>query len=199
MTLLPPRYLQLIGWTIVACVIAGMYGAIHDQLSFTISPDYFFAFKFEQFRIDPGWSPRMGAAIVGWMASWWTGLAVGPSLYLAASRATGGKVPTRVMLRGIAIVLLVLVLFGGLGLLLGLRLAGDPAWQIGLRPGVEDRVAFTRVGILHEASYLGGLAGTIIASVAVAIDCRRRTSSPSSSQPTAQPSSARSTQPADAG
>ena len=34
----------------VGAVLAGCYGALHDQISYTISPEYFTKVKFEQFR-----------------------------------------------------------------------------------------------------------------------------------------------------
>ena len=45
-----PRLRCLPVLLVFGCVIAGVYGALHDQISFTVSPDYFFAFKFHQFQ-----------------------------------------------------------------------------------------------------------------------------------------------------
>jgi hypothetical protein len=59
------------------CVIAGLYGALHDQVSYTVSPDYFHAFKFRQFAIPAELHNRLGAALVGWYATWWMGLFIG--------------------------------------------------------------------------------------------------------------------------
>ena len=56
---------------------AGGYGAVHNHISYTVSPDYFHAFKFHQFGIPPELRGRVGASIVGWHASWWMGLFVG--------------------------------------------------------------------------------------------------------------------------
>ena len=39
------------------CIISGLYGAFHNQISYTVSPDYFHAFKFDQFGIP---EPREG-------------------------------------------------------------------------------------------------------------------------------------------
>ncbi len=59
------------------CLISGFYGAAHNQISYTVSPDYFHAFKFIQFEMPANLHNRLGAAIVGWEASWWMGVLIG--------------------------------------------------------------------------------------------------------------------------
>jgi hypothetical protein len=68
---------------VFACVIAGAYGAIHDQISYTVAPSYYHDFKFIQFAIAPELQNRLGASIVGWSATWWMGLVIGAPLYVA--------------------------------------------------------------------------------------------------------------------
>lgn len=41
------------------CLISGVYGALHDQISYTVSPEYFHAFKFRQFAIPPELQNRL--------------------------------------------------------------------------------------------------------------------------------------------
>ncbi len=64
------------------CVIAGLYGAVHDQISYTVSPDYFHAFKFLQFNVPVHLHNRVGAALVGWHATWWMGVFIGVPVLL---------------------------------------------------------------------------------------------------------------------
>jgi len=49
----------------LAAVSAALFGALHNQLSYTVGPSYFTELKFEQFAIPPDTSPRVGAALVG--------------------------------------------------------------------------------------------------------------------------------------
>jgi len=63
-------------------MIAGLYGALHNQISYTVSPDYVHAFKFQQFDISENLQGRVGASIVGWYASWWMGLLIGVPVLL---------------------------------------------------------------------------------------------------------------------
>src|SRR5262245_8551818 len=69
---------------VAACVVAGLYGMLHNQISYSVSPDYFHAFKFIQFRIPEDLQNRLGASVVGWHASWWMGLIIGIPVLLIA-------------------------------------------------------------------------------------------------------------------
>jgi hypothetical protein len=155
---------------VAACLIAGLYGALHNQISYTVSPDYFHAFKFHQFRIPEGLRGRAGASIVGWEASWWMGFLVGVPVLLV-----GLALPAEVYLSrclvAFGIVAATALLFG-LGALLYACFAISPSSLPDyLYPeGVVNKVAFARVGTMHAFSYLGGLVGIIIASEYLAVE-----------------------------
>lgn len=160
--MLPDRYWGLICWTMLTCLIAGAYGALHDQLSYTISPDYFLVFKFDQFKISPDLPPRVGAAMVGWLASWWMGIVIGPLLYILADKNSGPNSRTPAMLRGLALLLVTTIVCGGVALAYGwLTINHANVWPT--HGGVRDSIAFARVGTMHAGSYLGGLLGLIVA------------------------------------
>jgi hypothetical protein len=57
--------------------MAGMCGFLHDQISYTVSPEYFTRLKFYQFNIPVSLHNRIGAGIVGIQATWWMGLLIG--------------------------------------------------------------------------------------------------------------------------
>src|SRR5262245_51244273 len=76
---------------IAACLCAGLYGALHNQISYTVSPDYFHAFKFDQFGIPEGLRGRIGASIVGWHASWWMGFLIGVPVLILGLILPGWK------------------------------------------------------------------------------------------------------------
>ncbi len=65
-------------WSALLCMAGfgalagGLYGAVHDQISFSISREYFTRMKFIQFAwADFGWPERLFAAEVGFLATWW--------------------------------------------------------------------------------------------------------------------------------
>jgi hypothetical protein len=48
-----------------ACLLAGVYGAVHNQISYTVCPEYFTKFKFIQFRLSDALQSRQGASFFG--------------------------------------------------------------------------------------------------------------------------------------
>ena len=62
----------------IAQPIAGGYGALHNQISYTVSSEYFTRFKFNQFNLqDNSLNNRIKAAMVGYRASAWMGFYIG--------------------------------------------------------------------------------------------------------------------------
>lgn len=153
-------------------IVAGLYGALHDQISYSISPEYFTKLKFYQFSYaDFGWPPRVFASEVGFLATWWVGLFAG--WFLARVGLTEIPMPARkkCVVRSFAIVLIVTAASGLGGILLGFAATqrGDlHEWSEYQRVlGLEDLPAFVIVAYLHLAGYLGALAGLIAAIVYV--------------------------------
>lgn len=147
-------------------LLGGIYGALHDQISYAISPEYFTRMKFDQFRyLDFGLPSRVFASEVGAMATWWVGFFGAWFLARAAVPAWPGPMAWRRCLIGFAIVALTAIAAGAAGLWYGLRPTPDPSgWQTLCRDlGVRDVRGFVRVAYLHNASYLGGLVGIGIA------------------------------------
>lgn len=157
-----------------ACMLAGVYGMVHNQISFTVGPDYFSRFKFVQFGISEALPPRFGAAIVGWQASWWMGLAIAAPIVLVAVFLPDSRLMVRHVLRATLIVL-------GLTLLLGLASLAIPldeshAELFRLPANVEDPVGFIRAGLMHDVSYGAGLLGLavgLVYMIAVVVKARR--------------------------
>jgi hypothetical protein len=143
---------------VTACLVAGFYGALHDQISYTISPDYYYSFKFNQFRIPVVLRNRIGASMVGWYASWWMGLLIGiPVLLLGLIMPDRKSYVTRS-----------LVAFG---------VVAFTSLVVGLTAlfNAGDMNSFDRVGTMHNHSYLGGGLGIITASIYLIIERMRLT------------------------
>lgn len=171
------RYQAMFGWTLAACAIAGVYGAVHNQVSYTVSPDYFHAFKFDQFEFSAAWRHRGGASVVGFLASWWTGLAMGPLLFMAAWGRGGASPSSRRMLSGFGVILVIAIMFGIAGLAYASN-AALPQPKFWIPRDARDPAAFHRAGMLHDASYLGAAAGTIVACFAIRWNSRRAVNQP---------------------
>lgn len=156
---------------ILSPLIAGIYGILHDQLTVTISEEYYTKFKFIQFRISGGIPLRLGASLVGWMATWWTGILIGIVFGLFGLGLQSGNQMLKVYRQAILLALGITFLTGLFGLLYGqLFISGNTA-GLYVPDGVVDRDAFTLVGSMHNFSYLGGLFG-LAAAVTIVVRCK---------------------------
>jgi len=176
MNLLYPRIprsklFAMIRIALLGAFLAGAYGAIHDQISYTISPEYFTRVKFHQFAYaDFGFPVRVFVAEVGILASAWVGLIAAWLLARAGLCDLALASGRRHIVNSFAIVAAISVLTGFVGVLLGyVAASGDMSWWQGWRSnaGIQDLGAFVVVAFLHSASYLGALLGLIAALVYV--------------------------------
>jgi hypothetical protein len=160
----------MLGYAIIGSLIAGLYGVIHDQITYSLSPEYFTRLKFAQFHYaDSGLPPRWFVAEIGFLATWWVGFIAGWFLARMAVPKWPSVEARAGILRGFGIILtcaFAASLMGfGLGLLRGSN-ADYTAWQdFAQTRGVVDLPRFVRVAYIHNASYLGGLIGLIVALV----------------------------------
>ena len=154
---------------LVACMaVAGVFGILHDQISFSVSPEYYTHFKFRQFHLlDLDWPDRVRAGMVGFMACWWMGIPLGIALFTAAWRK-----PTLLSMRH--------AMWSSLPIMMGVTLAVSLLglawgwWHVTLQPrelwprwyipaGVQDARAFVAVGCMHAAAYAGGVLSVPVA------------------------------------
>ncbi|MEO1530268.1 MAG: hypothetical protein AAFX06_33165 [Planctomycetota bacterium] len=157
------RVLSASALLIFGCVLAGLYGAAHNQVSWSISSEYFTKFKFVQFNITYALETRSGASIVGFMASWWMGLLIGGLLLPLGMiiRETGSYVWC--MLRVYAIVFATTLFVGLLSLVASFVLI-DPANVRRITVfgnQIEDSAAFLRAATMHNFGYVGGFVGIL--------------------------------------
>jgi hypothetical protein len=146
-------------------VIAGAYGALHDQLSFTIAPEYFTRFKYAQFGFEPEWfgGHRPTVAVIGFLATWWVGAFIGLFLGGTALLQPDARNMRKAIMRGVVVTLGVAAVCALVGLAYGwFFLDGAPQGWF-LPAEVLDTHAFLSVGSMHNASYGGGVLGLIIA------------------------------------
>ncbi|MFK7755583.1 MAG: hypothetical protein AB8B53_01485 [Flavobacteriales bacterium] len=171
------KVIALILILILAPILGGIYGIIHDQITYSISEEYYTKFKFIQFGLE-NWgmgqnigtlktpeiilnNPRLGAAIVGTLATWWVGLIIGILLGLVGLIHRNGKEMFNASIRAIAITTGIALLTGLLGLLYGkiCLVENPPNWF--LPDNLIERANFIMVGSMHNFSYLGGLIGLV--------------------------------------
>jgi hypothetical protein len=149
---------------ILTPILAGLYGALHDQISYTISPEYFTKFKFEQFGLDVNLfgGERQTAAVVGIMATWWTGIFIGIGHGLTGLMHKDYKQMSRVIFKASMITIGVAMVIGLLGLVYGKLFLNGENLDWAFPENLIDKPNFISVGSMHNFSYLGGLLGLIV-------------------------------------
>jgi hypothetical protein len=162
------KIVALVGLVLLALPIAGMFGVLHDQVSFTVSSEYFTKFKFLQFGLlDPTVLERIRVAQVGFLASWWMGVPIGLLVSPAALIHRSAYAVLRFGLQSYLALVIFTALFAIGGLLYGfyqtrtIALQNYHGWFV--PADIVDLRSFLCVGYMHNAAYLGGVVGVVVA------------------------------------
>jgi hypothetical protein len=162
-----PKYAALAKLFIFGAIVGGLYGALHDQITYSISPEYFTKMKFAQFHYaDFGLSKRFFVAEIGFLATWWVGAFCSLVLALIAVTLWPAKQAFRRVIPSIGIILATAT---ATGIVFAIRGKLIPASELEdwvtyrYAYGLEDLPAFVQVAYIHNGSYLGGLIGLIAA------------------------------------
>ncbi len=156
----------MLGMAIVGALVAGGYGILHDQVTFSISPEYFTKMKFEQFAAaDFGLPTRVFVSEIGFLATWWVGLIAAWFLARIAVPVWPGRIAWQKVFAAFSIILTIAFISAVIGWWLGGSDSGKSRfWQeMCASMEIRDVPAFVRVGYIHYASYIGGLIGLITA------------------------------------
>ena len=131
-------------------------------MTFSISQEYFTRLKFSQFHYaDFGLPPRVFVAEIGFLATWWVGLAAAWFIARITVPVFPRAAAFRHSVRGFSIIFASAVAAAIVGYLASLLHGPDySAWEdFASTRGVLDLPGFVRVAYLHNASYLGGVVG----------------------------------------
>lgn len=154
----------MVCWSVAGALVAGGFGILHDQLTFTLSPEYFTRMKFDQFSAFRGnLPPRAFVAVIGFLATWWFGL-IATWLLARVVGAARLRECLPVAWLGIAMG----TCFGGLiGAFAGPHFfLADAVWRESATAlGVTRLEAFAKVAGIHLGSYVGGGMATLVLAV----------------------------------
>lgn len=145
---------------LTGAVLAGLFGVLHDQITYKISPEYFTRMKFGQFNAaDFGFPPRGRVALIGFLGTWWVGL-IG-AWFLARLAVRKWQRPEKPVMKALLTIIVITVAFGISGYLAGPALLSNRAgWPDALAGmGVTDAQAFHRAAGIHLGSYAGAFLG----------------------------------------
>lgn len=156
------KLLALLWFVPLAMLAAALFGALHDQISYGISPEYFIQFKFRQFGLLTSPLPdRLKAALVGVLASWWMGAPLGLLIGIAAPLHRDACWQRKALLLSLPLAMAVTLAAAFCGLLYG-QIQTQTLAEGGYRglwypPGLTDPRAFLEVGYMHNFAYFGGV------------------------------------------
>jgi hypothetical protein len=163
-------FLVFVFLVVLAVILSGLYGMIHNQISYTVSPEYFTKFKFHQFGLtDLDLPDRVKASIVGFLASWWMGIPIGLIIGTCGFIHEGHRQMLKITLWSYVIVIVVTFLTGLGGLEYGwiktqtINLDDYQGWYI--PNNLVDLRRFLCAGYVHNASYLGGIIAIFVAAI----------------------------------
>lgn len=158
----------MLGYALLGALLAGTYGVVHDQVTYSISAEYFTRLKFSQFqRADFGFPPRVFVAEIGFLATWWVGFFAAWFIARITVPSFPPAVAFRHTARGFAIILACALASSAVGYVLGVLHGSDySTWEtLASTLQISDVPAFVRVAYVHNAAYLGAVLGLIVAIV----------------------------------
>lgn len=156
----------MLGYAVFGGLLAGFYGILHDEVTYSISPEYFTRLKFAQFHYaDFGLPPRVFVGEIGFLATWWVGFFAAWFMGRITVPGFSRKAAFRHNVRGFQIVFVCALAASMAGYALGVLHGTDyTGWKnLAARLRIVDLRGFVRVAYIHNASYLGGLAGLVVA------------------------------------
>lgn len=158
----------MLGFAVAGAFVAGLYGIVHDQITYSISNEYFTKLKFDQFSyLDFGMSDRFFVCEIGFLATGSVGFFIGWFLARWFIPRQPYDIARRKISFGFIIVLLIGALFAALAWIFGAMIQPSSnlnGWSYMVKYlGINDGWAFVRVAYIHYSSYAGGLFGLILA------------------------------------
>jgi hypothetical protein len=157
-------------------ILAGLYGIVHDFITFSISSEYFTNFKLIQYQIPEYYKTNewLSIGLVGFLSTWWTGLPIGIILGGYGIWKKDLEINLTLKLKSIGLTLLITILLGAIGFVIGKTLLApmhiSEIFITNSSPNSEMRDAllkiadwpnFIIVGTIHNFSYFGGLIGLL--------------------------------------
>ncbi len=96
----------------IATLAGGLYGALFDQITYTISPEFFTKMRFPQYEITGDVNERWEAAKMGFRNAWGVGLGLGCFLSVAGLLHSDNKKMFWSTLKSFGIALFLSFFFG---------------------------------------------------------------------------------------
>jgi len=157
------RLPAMLGIASLGALIAGHYGIAHDQVTYSLSEEYFTRLKFTQFQwANVGLPPRLFVAEIGFLAASGVGLVAGwvfarlrlehsePQMFTDSLKAFVGIIACAIAAASLAYFI---------GFYIHPQPENSGIADLAASLGVRDVPGFVRVAYIHNAGYLGAFVG----------------------------------------
>lgn len=150
---------------VICCFMAGIYGILHDQISYAISSEYFTQHKFQLYNVSSFeyGGERMAVTVTGFQASWWLGLLVGAGIGFTACIFDNLQQMKRYILLAVLIVLLTTIIMGITGYFYGEIVEVQQDLDRRLIRHLTNPVDYIVVDSIQHRTYFGVLLGLLLA------------------------------------
>ncbi|QIG88658.1 hypothetical protein G6R40_02790 [Chryseobacterium sp. POL2] len=144
-----------------ALIIASIFGAIHNQLSYSVSNEFFEDFLFGNFGINE-WNlnnKRFEASVVGILGSYWVGFILGV-IYAVIFLFINTENNFKYIFKAI----LINILFALIGSIIGYFIGFIIPWEnseIWMDISVQNPQKYVQANFMNSGSYYGGIVGLI--------------------------------------
>jgi hypothetical protein len=155
------RTFIFIALLILAPVLASLYGFLHDQITYTISEEFFTKFRFQNYNMPEVWHPRARAGMIGIMNAWKVGIPFGIILTFV------GRIHqnTRKLLFYTTYAYILTFTMSFVFSMISMYISATPDLAIAqqqMPANITDPAAFQRVVQMNNFGYVGGIIGMIL-------------------------------------
>lgn len=153
------QFINFILIIIISTLSAGVYGIVHDQITYTISSEYYTLLKFQQFGFENlNLNVRIKVGIIGFLATWWVGLFLG-IVYAFISLFLDAEKVLKVTIKSILINICITFISGILGYGFSVLFLSPENTDWYIPTGTKNIRSFINVDSIHNFGYIGGIIG----------------------------------------
>jgi hypothetical protein len=155
------RTFIFIALLILAPMMAALYGFIHDQITFSISEEFFTKFRFAHYDFPHAWHPRARAGMIGIINAWKTGIPFG--IILTAVGRIHANTHKLLFYTFYTYLLTFFMSFAFAIIAEYVPVSTDVVnFRQTLPENITDPIAFQRVVQINNFGYVGGIVGMLM-------------------------------------
>ncbi len=139
-------------------LLGGVYGALYDQVTFSVCEEFFTKMRFEQYNIPETMSPRLAVALIGFINTWSTGLVLGFVLSLTGLLHVNERNMIKYTIQSFFIAFFTALLFGIIAYLVKDPTIMTPNSEL----NIVNKEGFNKVVNMNNYTYVGGIIGMFI-------------------------------------